>query len=117
MKKVILYGIANCDTVKKAMAWLAKNNNTVQFHDYKKEGINKAKLETWCGMVGWEVLCNKKSTTWRELHKVEQDKLTNQSAAIKIMLTHHSIIKRPVIEYKGKIMVGFNEAAYQKALK
>ena len=54
-------GIANCDTVKKAMAWLAKNNNTIQFHDYKKEGIDKATLEAWCGMVGWEVLCNKKS--------------------------------------------------------
>jgi arsenate reductase (glutaredoxin) len=114
MGKIIIYGIPNCDTTKKAMAWLNKNNISFIFHDYKKQGIENEKLETWCSKVSWEILLNKKSTTWREFSKTEQEKIINQAAAIKVMMNNTSIIKRPVIEYNSKIMVGFNEEGYKQ---
>jgi arsenate reductase (glutaredoxin) len=117
MSKIILYGIPNCDTTKKAMAWLQKNNIAFSFHDYKLQGISKEKLDYWCNKQGWETIFNKRSTTWRELPEAEQLKVTNQAAATKVMLVSNSIIKRPVIEYNGKIMLGFNEAIYKNAFK
>jgi arsenate reductase (glutaredoxin) len=114
MKTVIVYGIPNCDTVKKATNWLTKNNISFIFHDYKKQGIEKEKLEGWCSKVSWEILLNKKSTTWRELSKPEQEQVINKAAGIKVMINNTSIIKRPVIEYNSKIMVGFNEEGYQQ---
>jgi arsenate reductase (glutaredoxin) len=114
MDKVIIYGIPNCDTTKKAMAWLSKNNITFTFHDYKQQGITKQKLEEWCNKIGWENIFNKRSTTWRELLKPEQEKIINQVAAIKIMMINTSIIKRPVIEYNNKIMAGFSEEVYKQ---
>jgi arsenate reductase (glutaredoxin) len=114
MSKVIIYGIPNCDTVKKATGWLTKNKISFQFHDYKKQRIDKGKLETWCSKLTWEIVLNKKSTTWRELSKPEQEKVTTQTAAIKLMMANTSIIKRPVIEYNSKIMVGFNEEGYKQ---
>ena len=113
MSKLIIYGIPNCDTTKKAMAWLQKNNIDFSFHDYKLQGISKEKLEDWCTKLGWEVIFNKRSTTWRELPETEQLKVINQQAAIKVMLANNSIIKRPVIEQNGKLIVGFNETAYK----
>jgi arsenate reductase (glutaredoxin) len=107
-----IYGIPNCDTMKKAITWLNSNKLAFVFHDYKKEGVSKAKLEAWCKQAGWEVLLNKKSTTWRELPEAEQQKVTNQTAAIKLMMTHTSIIKRPVLEYPKGLLVGFKEAEY-----
>jgi arsenate reductase (glutaredoxin) len=117
MGKVIIYGIPNCDTTKKAMAWLNKNNITFTFHDYKQQGITKQKLEEWCNKSGWENIFNKRSTTWRELSKPEQEKVTNQTAAIKVMMSNTSIIKRPVIENEGNFLIGFKEDEYNKALK
>jgi arsenate reductase (glutaredoxin) len=107
-----IYGIPNCDVMKKAMTWLNSNKLDYTFHDYKKDGISKAKLEAWCKQLGWELLLNKKSTTWRELPAAEQEKITTQAAAIKLMMTHTSIIKRPVLEYKNGILVGFKEGEY-----
>ena len=104
-----LYGIPNCDTTKKAMAWLKSHKVDFSFHDYKKEGITKQKLECWCAAKGWETIFNKRSTTWRELPEAEQQKVTNQQAAIKVMLESNSIIKRPLIEIGKNIIVGFNE--------
>jgi arsenate reductase (glutaredoxin) len=113
---VIVYGIPNCDIVKKATQWLNKNNISFLFHDYKKEGIEKDKLEKWCNAVGWENIFNKKSTTWRSLPKAAQDKVANQPASIRIMMEHNSIIKRPVIELNNKILVGFNEEEYRQEM-
>jgi arsenate reductase (glutaredoxin) len=107
-----IYGIPNCDTMKKAITWLTKNKLAFAFHDYKKEGISKVKLEAWCKQLGWELLLNKKSTTWRELPHAEQQKVTTQAAAIKLMMSHNSIIKRPVLEYPKGLLVGFKEAEY-----
>jgi arsenate reductase (glutaredoxin) len=117
MSKVIIYGIPNCDTTKKAMAWLSKNNIAFTFHDYKQQGIAKQKLEDWCNKSGWENIFNKRSTTWRELSKAEQDKISNQAAAIKTMIDNKSIIKRPVIENGSNLLIGFKEDEYKKALK
>ena len=113
---MIVYGIPNCDTVKKATVWLKENKLEYEFHDYKKAGITKSKLADWCKIVGWEVLLNKKSTTWKSLTQEEQQSATSQAAAIKIMFEHNSIIKRPVIEFGNELLVGFNESEYQKKL-
>ncbi|MGG9964327.1 arsenate reductase [Ferruginibacter sp. SUN106] len=113
MKNTILYGIPNCDTTKKAMAWLNKNNIAFTFHDYKLQGITNKKLAGWCDIKGWETIFNKRSTTWRELPEAEQKKVTGQAAAIQVMLNNNSIIKRPIIEQEGKLVVGFNETDYK----
>jgi Spx/MgsR family transcriptional regulator len=117
MKNITIYGIPNCDTSKKAISWLQKNNIDFSFHDYKLQGISKEKLEDWCNKEGWEIIFNKRSTTWRELPEAEQLKVTNQAAAIQVMLANNSIIKRPVIEYKNKLIVGFKEADYKNILQ
>ena len=111
MSKITLYGIPNCDTTKKVMNWLKKNNIAYAFHDYKQEGITKAKLEAWSKKAGWETVFNKRSTTWRELPAVEQNKVTDQSSAIKVMIENNSIIKRPIIESRGELIIGYNEGA------
>lgn len=117
MEKVAVYGIPNCDTTKKALNWFKENKVAFAFHDYKQEGISKAKLEAWCKKIGWETLFNKRSTTWRELSEAEQKKVIDQTTAIKIMLEHNSIIKRPVIEIGEKLIIGFNETEIIKHLK
>lgn len=117
MAEITLYGIPNCDTTKKAMAWLKNNKVDFVFHDYKQQGITKQKLEAWCAAKGWETIFNKRSTTWRELPEAEQQKITNQQAATKVMLESNSIIKRPVVEFGGDIIVGFKETDYNKFFK
>lgn len=110
-----LYGIPNCDTVKNARKWLDANGIAYTFHDYKKEGADKAKLEGWVEDKGWEVLLNKRGTTFRKLD--DADKADIDSAkAIALMAEHTSMIKRPVVEYSGGILVGFNTDEWQAAL-
>jgi Spx/MgsR family transcriptional regulator len=117
MRNIIVYGIPNCDTIKKTLDFLKKNTIPFEFHDYKKSGISKEKLNAWCKQAGWEILLNKKSSTWRGLSIAVQQKITDQTSAIKIMMENNSIIKRPVIE-KGKILlVGFIETEIIKLLK
>ena len=116
MEKIIVYGIPNCDTTKKAITWLNKNKISFCFHDYKQEGISKHKLESWCNNNGWETIFNKRSTTWRALSNAVQDKITGQSSAAKLMIKNTSIIKRPVIEFGDKIIIGFDEAVFSKYL-
>lgn len=117
MDKITVYGIPNCDTTREAISWLKKNKLAFSFHDYKQEGISKQKLEDWCNKLGWENIFNKRSTSWRELSESEQKKITNQSSAIKKMMGHTSIIKRPVIEMGQKLIVGFKETEITKQLK
>jgi Spx/MgsR family transcriptional regulator len=112
-----LYGIKNCNTVKSAVEWLNQHHVAFDFHDYKKAGITTAKLTEWCKQVGWESLVNKRGTTWRQLPEAVQAKVTNEKAAIALMLEKTSVIKRPLIEEKGKvILLGFEEESYQKLL-
>ena len=114
MANIIVYGIPNCDATKTAIKWLNKKEIAFSFHDYKQERISKQKLKEWCGKAGLETIFNKRSTTWRELTKAEQDKVTNQSSAIRLMIKNTSIIKRPVIEFGNNLLIGFDEAAFSK---
>ncbi len=117
MKQPAVYGIPNCDVTQKALAWFKANKIGVAFHDYKIEGVRKEKLLDWFKKKNWEVLLNKRSTTWRSLPVAEQEKITNEPAAIKLMMEQNSIIKRPVIENGDQLIVGFNEEEYKKAFK
>lgn len=111
-----VYGIKNCNTVKKALDWLNENNIEFEFHDYKTKGISESKLKEWSKQVGWESLVNKKGTTWRQLEDKVKDNVTNQTEAISLMKDKTSVIKRPLIEQDGKVLaLGFDEQTYSKA--
>lgn len=110
-----VYGIPNCNTVKKAITWLQEHNIPFTFHDYKKSGISRAKLEAWSKAAGWQVLLNKKGTTWRKIDPAVQETITTKAAALALMMEHTSVIKRPVIEAPNGLLVGFDEEAYQTA--
>jgi len=114
----IIYGIPNCDTVKKTIGWLKQHKVAFEFYDYKKNGISIQKLKQWSEQVGWETLLNKKGTTWRELGEKIQATITNEKAAIKLLAENTSAIKRPLIEKGDKVItVGFDEDEYKKVLK
>jgi arsenate reductase len=118
MKKasVTIYGIANCDTMKKARAWLSEHGVAYAFHDYKAAGIDEARLEGWIGKVGWEVLLNRAGTTFRKLSDADKQGI-DQRKAVALMLAQPSLIKRPVLEYgRGKPLVGFKPELYAEAL-
>jgi arsenate reductase len=113
---VTIYGIKNCDTMKKARAWLDKADLDYAFHDYKSAGIEKVRLEKWAKKAGWETLLNKAGTTFKKLPDKDKTGLT-QAKAIKLMLAQPSMIKRPVLELGGgKLLVGFKPEAYAAAL-
>lgn len=112
---MIVYGIKNCDTVKKALTWIKGKNRSFDFHDYKSQGITAEKLKDWCSQVSWEVLLNKKGTTWRQLDEARKQMVTTEATAIALMMEKPSIIKRPVVEINGKIVVvGFDEKLYEQ---
>jgi len=113
MEKTIVYGIPNCDSVKKTIDLLNKKKISFDFHNYKKEGIQKATLSHWCKKVGWELLLNKKGTTWKKIAPDYEGIVLNESIAIDIMLAHNSTIKRPVVVTTKKMIVGFDEAQLQ----
>ncbi len=110
-----VYGIKNCDTLKKALKWLDQNNIAYQFHDLRQDGITKADLQQWSDAVGWEVLLNTRSTTWRQLADKDKKDL-DANKAISLMLTNPTLIKRPVITTTKTTLIGFKEADYKKAL-
>ena len=99
------------------MAWLTKNKIAFSFHNYKDKGISKEKLEEWFEKESWELLFNKRSTTWKELPATVQEKINNPAAAIRVMVENNSIIKRPVVEYNNKLLIGFNENEFKKVFK
>jgi Spx/MgsR family transcriptional regulator len=112
---MLVYGIPNCNTVKKALDWLKANQIEFEFHDYKKKGISKAKLEAWAAELGWEALLNKKGTTWRMLPQDVQAGITSKERAFELMIEKPSLIKRPVVESKP-LLLGFDEQLYAKNL-
>ena len=107
-----MYGIPNCDTTKKARKWLEENNVNYTFHNYKKDGVPERKLKKWIRSVGWEMLLNKRGTTWRKLDKDIKESV-NEESALKIMLNYPSIIKRPILEHGKNIIIGFAENEYK----
>jgi len=111
-----IYGIKNCDTMKKARAWLNKQGVDYAFHDYKTAGIERARLETWVKKAGWETLLNRAGTTFKELPDKDKANVTEKKA-LALMLAQPSMIKRPVLELDGgKLLVGFKPEQYAAAL-
>lgn len=104
-----MYGISNCDSVKKARAWLAERGAAPQFHDFKKSGVPPDRLDAWLAAAGWQRLLNRQGTTWRKLDGAAQAAVVDQATARALMLAQSSIIKRPVIEWPdGAVSVGFD---------
>jgi arsenate reductase len=114
-KPITLYGIKNCDTMKKARAWLDGKGVAYTFHDYKTAGIDRASLEDWAARVGWEALLNRAGTTFRKLPDRDKTGLT-ESKAIALMLAQPSMIKRPVLEFGPMLLVGFKVAEYEATI-
>ena len=108
---VTLYGIPNCDTVKRARSWLSAQGVAHQFHDFKKQGVPAERLPAWAQAVGWEKLLNRQGTTWRKLDAATQAAVVDAPSALALMQAQASVIKRPVVEWAdGAITVGFAEA-------
>lgn len=112
---ITLYGIPNCDTVKKARNWLEAQGLAYAFHDYKKAGADAGKLAEWCAAAGWDKVLNRAGTTFRKLPVADKADL-DQTKAIAVMLANPSCIKRPVLEHPGGLLVGFKEADWAAAL-
>jgi arsenate reductase len=113
---VTIYGIPNCDTMKKARAWLTEHGVEHRFHDYKKDGIERTRLESWCKKLGWEALLNRAGTTFRKLPEKDKQGL-DAGKAIALMLAQPSVIRRPVLDLgRGRLLVGFKPEAYEAAL-
>jgi arsenate reductase len=111
---VTIYGIKNCDTMKKARSWLDQKGVAYAFHDYKAAGIDRSRLTSWVGRVGWEKLLNRAGTTFRKLPDAEKAGLT-EDKALALMLLQPSMIKRPVLESGRDLLVGFSASEYEKA--
>ena len=112
---ITLYGIPNCDTVKKARNWLEAQGLAYAFHDYKKAGADAGKLAAWCAAAGWDKVLNRAGTTFRKLPDAEKADL-DQAKAIAVTLANPSCIKRPILEHPGGLLVGFKEADWAAAL-
>ena len=110
-----VYGIPNCDTVKKARAWLDTRGVGYAFHDYKKEGADPAKLAAWSDAVGWEALLNRRGTTFRGLSEADKADI-DRAKALRLMAANPSLIKRPVVEHPGGVLVGFDAGAWEGVL-
>ena len=110
-----IYGIRNCDTMNKARAWLDSHHVAYEFHDYKTAGIERSQLERWAREAGWETLLNRAGTTFRKLPEADKAGL-NEKKALALMLAQPSMIKRPVLEAGGKLLVGFKPETYKSAL-
>lgn len=115
--RITLYGIPNCDTVKKARAWLTGHGVDYTFHDFKKQGVPADLLSGWIASVGWETLVNRKGTTWRKLDAALQASVVDAASAQTLMLSQASVIKRPVVVWnKGKVTVGFSPEVFAAQL-
>lgn len=116
MSTIRIYGIKNCSTMKKALTWLEDQGIAFEFQDYKKSPIDQASIEEWLTQQPWDLLINKRGTTWRNLDDSDKNDVDNEKA-IKIMLSNNSIIKRPILSIDGKIHLGFKDTDYEKLFK
>ena len=113
---VTIYGIKNCETMKKTFAWCETHGVEVVFHDYKKQGVERARLVQWCQHLGWKSLVNTRGTTWRRLMPEQQD-ISTQNQAVTLMLEYPSLIKRPVVETGSQLLVGFDPQMFASFVK
>ncbi|MES2741423.1 MAG: ArsC family reductase [Pseudomonadota bacterium] len=111
---ITLYGIPNCDTVKRARLWLADAGHAFVFHDFKKQGLERATVAAWLEQLDWQVLINRKGTTWRALPDARKADVTDAASALELMLAAPSVIKRPVLARDGRYRVGFAPDQYQQ---
>lgn len=112
---MIIFGIPNCNSVKKARTWLDHHQIDYAFHDFKKLGISQAMLENWLAQYPWEKLINRAGMTWRNLSDAEKSAVTDNASALKLMMAKTSVIKRPILENNNKILcIGFNEESYKE---
>ena len=111
---ITMYGIKNCDTIKKARQWLDDHGIAYDFHDYKTAGIDQARLQKWCKELGWEIVLNRAGTTFRKLAEADKQDLS-EAKAIKLMLDQPSMIKRPILDIGKQRIVGFKPEVYAKA--
>ncbi len=109
---ITLYGISNCDTVKKSRAWLSEHGQAYTFHDFKKQGVPPEQLALWTQALGWDRLLNRKGTTWRKLDAADHAAVVDAASAQSLMLANPSVIKRPVVDWSNGITVGFDAAAW-----
>lgn len=117
MTRVTLYGIPNCDTVKKARTWLAGQGLEVAFHDFKKQGVPAERLAAWVQALGWQALVNRQGTTWRKLDAAAQAAVGDAASAMALLREQASVIKRPVVEWPdGRVTVGFDAADWAARL-
>ena len=114
--RVTIYGIRNCDTMKKARGWLQARGVGYEFHDYKAAGIDAARLTRWCRELGWEKLLNRAGTTFRKLSDADKD-VRDERKAIALMSAQPSLIKRPVLDVDGRLLVGFRPEAFEEAFR
>jgi len=112
-KTITVHGIPNCDTVKKARAWLAGRGIAYRFHDFKKDGLVPEKVDRWIASAGWEPLVNRKGTTWRKLDGATHEAVVDAASARELMLRNVSVIKRPVVEWGDTLTVGFDPARWE----
>jgi arsenate reductase len=112
---IVMYGIRNCDTIKKARAWLEARGTIYDFHDYKAAGIDEGRLRAWAGELGWEKLLNRAGTTFRKLPDADKEGL-DADKAVALMLALPSMIKRPLLDLGGRRLLGFDPAAWRAAL-
>lgn len=108
-----LYGIPNCDTIRKARKWLDENHVEYRFHDFRKNGVDEKQLRKWAKSLGWELLLNRRGTTWRKLDDAQKSGLDTDKA-VRLMLEQPALIKRPVLELNKTVHVGFGETEYKK---
>jgi len=113
---VEMYGIPNCDTIRKARKWLAEHEIAYVFHDYKKESVDRRKLTAWIDELGWEALLNKRGTTWRKLDDADKADV-DRDKAIALLCAHPSMIRRPILVLDGVIKVGFSVQGYNELLR
>ncbi len=116
MMHIEMYGIANCDTIKKARKWLDARSLGYTFHDYKKEGADPARLAAWIAAAGVDAVVNRKGTTFRALPDADKARAADSHTAVALLVQHPSMIKRPIVEYPGGVLIGFTEDAWRVLL-
>jgi arsenate reductase len=114
---LVLYGIQNCDMVKKARRWLDARGITYRFHDFRRDGLDEKRLARWTRQLGWETLLNRRGTTWRQLPAAQRERIADDAGAMAAMLDHAALVKRPVLEGDGVLEVGFNAESYAALFK
>jgi Spx/MgsR family transcriptional regulator len=113
---VTIYGISNCDQVRKTLGWLRENGIEHRFHDFRVDGIERVMLERWCTHLPWNSLLNRRGLTWRSLPEPARTEVVDQTSAIELMLAHPTLIKRPVVEVADRLLLGFSAERLAAAL-